>query len=77
MARAGISSRSVDLEAGAAFGSGDTNPILQGAIQGEGNPAKALSWRQWPLEFTNVVGAERACPDSSAGRLPSKVNDPK
>jgi hypothetical protein len=44
----------VDLSQGTTFGVGDTNPILQGAVQGEGNTTKVLSWHQCPADFTTV-----------------------
>ena len=38
------------------FGIGDTNPILQGFIQGEGNTMKVLTWHQCPSEGTQIAG---------------------
>ena len=32
------------------FGVGDTNPILQGYLQGEGNKTRVLSWHQCPSD---------------------------
>jgi hypothetical protein len=43
----------VDLTQGT-YGIGDTNPILQGVVQGEGNTTKVLSWHQCPADFTTV-----------------------
>jgi len=40
----------VDFTAGSTFGIGDTNPILQGYIQGEGNTMKVLTWHQCPSD---------------------------
>jgi hypothetical protein len=48
----------VDLNAGTTFGIGDTNPILQGFIQQEGNTTKVLSWHQCPASFTTVSSTE-------------------
>jgi hypothetical protein len=48
----------VDLNQGTTFGIGDTDPILQGAVQGEGNTTKVLSWHQCPADFTNVSASE-------------------
>lgn len=36
--------------AGTTFGTGDTNPILQGFIQGEGNTTRVLTWHQCPSD---------------------------
>jgi len=38
------------------FGIGDTNPILQGYTQGEGNTTRVLTWHQCPSEATQVSG---------------------
>jgi hypothetical protein len=38
------------------FGIGDTNPILQGFIQGEGNTTKVLTWHQCPSDGTQFAG---------------------
>ena len=46
---------SVDFSVGQ-FGKGDTNPILQGEVQGEGNTTKVLTWHQCPSESTQVSG---------------------
>jgi hypothetical protein len=51
----------VDLSQGTTFGIGDTDPVLQGAIQGEGNTTKVLSWHQCPAEFTTVSGETLDC----------------
>ncbi len=42
----------VDLSQGTTFGIGDTEPVLQGVVQGEGNTTKVLSWHSCPAEFT-------------------------
>lgn len=41
---------------GSTFGIGDTNPILQGYIQGEGNTMKVLAWHQCPSDGEQLVG---------------------
>ncbi len=46
---------SVDFSS-STFGIGDTNPILQGEVQGEGNTTKVLTWHQCPSESTQVSG---------------------
>jgi hypothetical protein len=51
----------VDLSQGTTFGIGDTNPVLQGLVQGEGNTTKVLSWHQCPAEFTTVSGETLDC----------------
>jgi hypothetical protein len=35
---------------GSTFGAGDTNPILQGYLQGEGNTMRVLTWHQCPSD---------------------------
>jgi len=37
---------------GSTYGIGDTNPILQGFIQGEGNTQRVLTWHQCPSDGT-------------------------
>jgi hypothetical protein len=51
----------VDLSQGTTFGIGDTDPVLQGAVQGEGNTTKVLSWHSCPAEFTTVSGETLDC----------------
>jgi len=53
-----ISCPQVDLSQGTTFGIGDTNPILQGLVQGEGNTTKVLSWHQCPAAFTTVSSTD-------------------
>ena len=53
----------VDFDNETTYGIGDTNPILQGYIQGEGNTMKVLNWHQCPssgdaLDTTEVVDGE-------------------
>jgi len=48
------------------FGIGDTNPVLQGLEQGEGNTDKVLSWHQCPSSFTHVSGVESLTCDNDA-----------
>jgi len=38
------------------FGIGDTNPILQGYIQQEGNTQKVVTWHQCPSDGTQLAG---------------------
>jgi len=40
---------------GSTYGIGDTNPILQGFIQGEGNQQRVLTWHQCPSDYTVVA----------------------
>ena len=40
----------VDCDAGTTYGIGDTNPILQGQVQGEGNTQRVLTWHQCPSD---------------------------
>ena len=46
----------VDFD-GSTYGIGDTNPILQGVVQGEGNTQRVLTWHQCPSDYT-VVGTD-------------------
>jgi hypothetical protein len=48
----------VDLTTGSTFGIGDTNPVLQGLVQGEGNTMKVLSWHHCPAEFSVVSDSD-------------------
>ncbi len=48
----------VDLSQGTTFGIGDTNPILQGVEQGEGNTQKVLQWHSCPAEFSTVSATD-------------------
>jgi hypothetical protein len=45
----------IDCEAGSTYCIGDTQPILQGAVQGEGNTQRVLAWHQCPSEWTLVA----------------------
>jgi hypothetical protein len=45
----------IDCEAGSTYCIGDTNPILQGVVQGEGNQQRILAWHQCPSEWTLVA----------------------
>lgn len=38
------------------YGIGDTNPILQGIVQGEGNQQRLLTWHQCPSDGVQTVG---------------------
>ena len=38
------------------FGIGDTNPILRGVVQGEGNQTRVLTWHQCPSDGVQTVG---------------------
>ena len=65
----------VDFSQGTTFGIGDTNPILQGFVQGEGNKTKVLSWHACPAEFTNVSGVEQVTCDTDARDDDSTLTD--
>jgi hypothetical protein len=52
------------VEGGGTYGCGDTNPILQGLIQGEGNTQRVLTWHQCPSDYT-LVGT----PEGDAGAI--------
>jgi hypothetical protein len=49
----GIACPTVDFTT-STYGIGDTNPILQGYIQGEGNTSRILTWHQCPSDYTVV-----------------------
>ena len=51
---------------GTPFAISDTNPILQGLVQGEGDTTKVLTWHQCPAEFTNVSGVEQVTCDTDS-----------
>ena len=40
------------------YGIGNTNPILQGYLQGEGNTTKVLTWHQCPADVDSVVASD-------------------
>ena len=44
------------------FGVGDTNPILQGYTQGEGNTQKVLTWHQCPSAGTVAAASDGTAP---------------
>jgi hypothetical protein len=46
----GMDCPTVDFPDGASFGVGDTNPILRGLVQGEGNTTRVLTWHQCPSD---------------------------
>lgn len=46
------------LTEGGTFLTSDTNPILQGLVQGEGNTTKVLTWHQCPADFTTVTSSD-------------------
>ena len=47
---------------GGAFGIGDTDPILQGSIQGEGNTMRVLTWHQCPSDGTVTASSDGITP---------------
>ena len=58
----------VDFTQSSLYGIGDTNPILQGEVQGEGNTTKVLSWHQCqsPLDsYKDITGAVKSCASDS------------
>jgi hypothetical protein len=52
------------------YGIGDTNPILQGLVQGEGNQQRVLTWHQCPSDYT-LVGT----PEGDAGAVNCDTDD--
>lgn len=54
----------VDFAQNTPFGIGDTNPVLQGFVQGEGNTTKVLSWHQCQTTqdtYTTATGQVVSC----------------
>ncbi|HWR77139.1 MAG TPA: choice-of-anchor O protein [Thiobacillus sp.] len=54
----------VDFTKSSLYGIGDTNPILQGVVQGEGNTTKVLSWHQCqsPADsYKDIDGTVKSC----------------
>ena len=47
---------------GGAFGMGDTDPILQGSIQGEGNTMRVLTWHQCPSGGEAIASSDGITP---------------
>ena len=64
---------SVDFSA-STYGIGDTNPILQGVAQGEGNTMKVLSWHQCPSSGVQIVGDVTAVTCDADTRTDAFVN---
>ncbi|HEX6249580.1 MAG TPA: choice-of-anchor O protein [Nocardioidaceae bacterium] len=46
------------LSEGGTFLASDTNPILQGLVQGAGNTTRVLTWHQCPAAFTTVTSSD-------------------
>lgn len=73
----------VDFSVGTPFGIGDTNPILQGVDQGEGNTTKNLSWHQCQTtkdSYTTITGQVVTCAnderlDVGANKAGSTLSD--
>ena len=59
----------VDFSVGT-YGAGDTNPILQGFIQGEGNTQRVLTWHQCPSDYA-LVGT----PEGDAAAVDCDTDD--
>jgi hypothetical protein len=55
-------------------GVGDTNPILQGVIQGEGNTTRVLTWHQCPSEGVQTAGDITAVTCDTDDRTDAFVN---
>lgn len=59
---------------GSTFGRGDTNPILQGYTQHEGNTQKVLTWHQCPSDGTQKAGDITAITCENDNRTDGYVN---
>lgn len=62
----GVDAALPTLTAGGTFLASDTNPILQGLVQGEGDTTKVLTWHQCPADFTNVSGVATVTCDTDS-----------
>ncbi len=56
------------------YGIGDTNPILQGVVQGEGNQTRVLTWHQCPSDGIQTVGDFTAVTCDTDNRTDDFVN---
>jgi hypothetical protein len=56
------------------FGIGDTNPVLQGVIQGEGNQTRVLTWHQCPSDGVQTTGDFTAVTCDTDDRTDSFAN---
>lgn len=56
------------------YGIGDTDPILQGQVQGEGNTTKVLTWHQCPSDGNQTVGDITSVTCDNDDRTDSFVN---
>jgi hypothetical protein len=56
------------------YGIGDTNPILQGLVQGEGNTMKVLTWHQCPSDGNQISGDFSAVDCDTDDRTDDFVN---
>ena len=56
------------------YGIGDTNPILQGYVQGEGNTTKVLTWHQCPSDGNQTAGDITAVDCDTDNRTDDFVN---
>ena len=54
------------LTFGGTFAVSDTNPILQGLVQGEGDTTKVLTWHQCPSGATTVSGEPQVTCDADS-----------
>jgi hypothetical protein len=64
----------VDFSSGTTFGIGDTDPILQGLVPGEGNTTKVLTWHQCPSDGTQTAGDITAVTCANDDRTDDYVN---
>jgi hypothetical protein len=56
------------------YGIGDTNPILQGVVQGEGNQTRVLTWHQCPSDGVQTAGDFTAVTCDTDDRTDDFVN---
>jgi hypothetical protein len=56
------------------YGIGDTNPILQGLVQGEGNTTRVLTWHQCPSDGVQTSGDVTAVNCDADDRTDDFVN---
>jgi hypothetical protein len=59
---------------GSTYGIGDTNPVLQGVVQGEGNTMRVLTWHQCPSDGAQSAGDITAVTCDNDNRTDAYVN---
>jgi hypothetical protein len=73
----GMDCPTVDFLQGTTFGVGDTNPILRGVVQGEGNTTRVLTWHQCPSDGAVLTSYSDMTPVTcdTAGTIADNLTD--